>query len=138
MYCILYKWFLHQIRPRRNTSARIRTITAASTQLLRQFMPPSEPSTFIILGLTTAGKRFRPSDWAERLCGVMCAFGAERKMKYSPYVGPGEYNGEKAVFVDGRLNEIEPEIYRFILDFAHDNELQIEDGVCPVEPGRSK
>jgi len=102
------------------------------------FMAQTTSDTFIILGVTQCGKRFRPSDWAERLCGVMSAFGAERKMKYSPYVGPGDYNGEKAVFVDGRLNEVEPEIYRFILDFAKDNELQILDGVCPIEPGQRK
>ncbi|MBI4740066.1 MAG: DUF3579 domain-containing protein [Betaproteobacteria bacterium] len=87
----------------------------------------------IIVGLTTAGKKFRPSDWAERLCGVLSAFGAEKKMKYSPYVGPGDFNGEKAVFVDGRLYEIEPMAYRFILNFAQDNDLQIVEGVCPID-----
>ncbi|MEY2631387.1 MAG: hypothetical protein RIR00_41, partial [Pseudomonadota bacterium] len=82
-------------------------------------------STFIIVGLTREGRKFRPSDWAERLCGVMSAFGAEKKMKYSPFVGPGDYNGEKAVFVDGRLNEVEPMAFRFLLNFAQDNDLQI-------------
>jgi hypothetical protein len=94
-------------------------------------LPESAP--FVIIGLTVDGKRFRPSDWAERLCGVMSAFGAERRMKYSPYVGPGEYGGEKAVFVDGRLNEIEPMIYRFVLNFAQDNDLQVVSGLCPIE-----
>ena len=96
-------------------------------------MTTPESTTFIIVGLTTQGRKFRPSDWAERLCGVMSAFGAERKMKYSPYVGPGDYNGEKAVFVDGRLGEIEPMAYRFMLNFAQDNDLQIIDGVCPID-----
>ena len=90
--------------------------------------------TFIILGLTKEGRKFRPSDWAERLCGVMSAFGAEKKMKYSPYVGPGDYSGEKAVFVDGRLHEVEPMAYRFLLNFAGDNDLQVVSGVCPIEP----
>ena len=90
-------------------------------------------TTFIIVGLTREGRKFRPSDCAERLCGVMSAFGAERKMKYSPYVGPGDYNGEKAVFVDGRLGEVEPMAYRFMLNFAQDNDLQIVDGVCSLE-----
>ncbi|MBL8423550.1 MAG: DUF3579 domain-containing protein, partial [Candidatus Accumulibacter phosphatis] len=31
-------------------------------------MTTSSHSSFIIVGLTTAGKKFRPSDWAERLC----------------------------------------------------------------------
>ena len=83
-------------------------------------MTTSESTTFIIVGLTKQGKKFRPSDWAERLCGVMSAFGAEKKMKYSPYVGPGDYSGEKAVFVDGRLHEVEPMAYRFLLNFAGD------------------
>lgn len=95
-------------------------------------MTTHESTTFIIVGLTKDGKKFRPSDWAERLCGVMSAFGAERKMKYSPYVGPGEYSGEKAVFVDGRLGEVEPMAYRFMLNFAQDNDLQIVDGVCII------
>ena len=96
-------------------------------------MTNPELTAFIIVGLTKNGKTFRPSDWAERLCGVMSAFGAERKMKYSPYVGPGEYNGEKAVFIDGRLSEIEPMAYRFMLNFAQDNDLQIIDGVCSLD-----
>jgi hypothetical protein len=96
-------------------------------------MTTSESTTFVIVGLTTQGRKFRPSDWAERLCGVMSAFGTERRMKYSPYVGPGDYNGEKAVFVDGRLGEIEPMAYRFMLNFAQDNDLQIIDGVCPLD-----
>ena len=96
-------------------------------------MTTPESTPFIIVGKTREGRKFRPSDWAERLCGVMSAFGAERKMKYSPYVGPGEYNGEKAVFIDGRLGEVEPMAYRFMLNFAQDNDLQIVDGVCSLE-----
>jgi len=82
-------------------------------------------SSFIIVGVTTAGLKFRPSDWAERLCGVLSVFGAEKRMRYSPYVGPRTYKGEKAVFVDGRLYEIEPMAYRFVLHFAQDNDLQM-------------
>lgn len=85
---------------------------------------------FIIVGLTHEGRRFRPSDWAERLCGVMSAFGAEKRMKYSPYVGPCSSSGEKAVFVDGRLYDIEPLAYRFLRNFAADNELQLVEGCC--------
>lgn len=88
-------------------------------------MTTSSHSSFIIVGLTITGKKFRPSDWAERLCGVLSVFGAEKRMRYSPYVGPRTYKGEKAVFVDGRLYEIEPMAYRFVLHFAEDNDLQL-------------
>ena len=43
---------------------------------------------FVIQGVTREGKPFRPSDWAERLCGVMSAFGGDHRMQYSPYVHP--------------------------------------------------
>ncbi len=96
-------------------------------------MSISSDHTFIIVGLTNAGSKFRPSDWAERLCGVLSAFGKEKKMKYSPYVGPGDYNGDRAVFVDGRLYTVEPMAYRFIRNFAQDNDLLMIDGVCPID-----
>ena len=92
----------------------------------------SSSTPYIIIGLTSKGRRFRPSDWAERLCGVLSAFGAEKKMKYSRYVGPGHYNDEKAVFVDGALYDIEPMAYRFVLNFAVDNDLQLIEGACPI------
>lgn len=81
--------------------------------------------SFTIVGLTREGKRFRPSDWAERLCGVMSAFGAEKRMKYSPYVSPCTYNNEKAVFIDMQLHALEPMAYKFMANFAHDNDLQV-------------
>ena len=63
---------------------------------------------FVIRGVTLAGKPFRPSDWAERLCGVMSAFGSDGRMQYSPYVYPVTSEGTKCVVVDVRLKDIEP------------------------------
>lgn len=81
--------------------------------------------SFIIVGLTLEGRRFRPSDWAERLCGIMSVFGAERRMAYSPYVQPGTHEGEKCVFVDARIRDIEPMAYAFLVNFAKDNNLKV-------------
>ena len=83
---------------------------------------------FIIQGLTLDGKPFRPSDWAERLCGVMSVFGADNRMQYSPYVHPVTAAGIRCVVVDVRLEAIEPMAYRFLLSFAKDNELKTRDG----------
>ncbi|MCX8086183.1 MAG: DUF3579 domain-containing protein [Rhodocyclaceae bacterium] len=88
-------------------------------------MPAFVAENFVILGVTLAGRRFRPSDWAERLCGIMSAFGAERRMTYSPYVQPGNLDGEKCVFVDGRIYDVEPMAYTFLVNFARDNELKV-------------
>jgi len=83
---------------------------------------------FVIQGITLDGKPFRPSDWAERLCGVMSAFGGDNRMVYSPFVHPITANGVRCVVVDVRLETVEPMAYRFLLSFAKDNELQVRQG----------
>lgn len=89
-------------------------------------MPTTKPENFIILGLTHEGRRFRPSDWAERLCGVMSVFGGDqRRVGYSPFVKPGHHDGEKCVFVDARIHDVEPMAYSFLTHFARDNELTV-------------
>jgi hypothetical protein len=82
---------------------------------------------FVIRGTTLDGKPFRPSDWAERLCRVMSAFGGDH-LQYSPFVHPVTANGVRCVVVDVRLEQIEPMAYRFLINFAKDNELQVRDG----------
>jgi hypothetical protein len=91
-------------------------------------MPEGAAVEFVILGATLEGKVFRPSDWAERLCGVMATFGNDQRMQYSPFVHPVTVNGVRCVVVDARLEQIEPMAYRFLVNFAKDNELQVRDG----------
>lgn len=93
---------------------------------------------FVIIGQTLDGRTFRPSDWAERLAGVMAGFrpsrpsagrapvGSQRQLGYSPYVQPGNYNGFKAVFIDRRLHALEPMAHHFVINFARDNGLRTE------------
>ncbi len=92
---------------------------------------PARAPSFVILGTTGSGKAFRPSDWADRLCGVMAPFrpggaGPQAHLSYSPYVMPGIREGVRCVHVDGRLNEIEPMAYKFLQTFAQDNDLLVE------------
>jgi len=90
-------------------------------------MPSTHSSEIIIRGLTTAGRTFRPSDWSDRLSGVLSTFGADHRMSYSPYVRPVTIEGVRCVVVDKKLQEIEPMAYNFLLSFARDNDLQIVD-----------
>ncbi|MEZ5649632.1 MAG: DUF3579 domain-containing protein [Burkholderiaceae bacterium] len=94
-------------------------------------MPQSDtPLSFVIVGRTQAGQTFRPSDWAERLCGVMSQYRPKRRagshLTYSPFVMPGQHQGVKAVFVDAALYALEPMAFRFLENFARDNHLVIE------------
>ncbi len=46
-------------------------------------------------------------------------------MTYSPYVQPGDLDGEKCVFVDARIHDVEPMAYTFLVNFARDNHLRV-------------
>ena len=52
----------------------------------------------VIQGVTAAGEKFRPSDWAERLCGMMSVFGEDRQLSYSPYLKPATVDGIVSVW----------------------------------------
>ncbi|WP_395687065.1 DUF3579 domain-containing protein [Caenimonas koreensis] len=87
----------------------------------------------VILGRTRDGKTFRPSDWAERLAGVMSSFrpgGATlgSHLSYSPWCVPNLVDGVKAVIVNAELRSAEPMAWDFVMNFAKDNELEIADG----------
>ena len=89
------------------------------------------PEGLVIQGITRTGRAFRPSDWAERLCGVLSTFGGDQQMRYSPFVRPILMDGVRCVFVKPALRTIEPRAYRFLLDFANDNELVVIDPTRP-------
>ena len=82
----------------------------------------------VIQGVTEAGQPFRPSDWAERLCGMMSIFGEDSRLSYSPYLKPIMSGGTRCVVVDIRLEELDPAAFRFLLSFARDNELKLRPG----------
>ena len=90
---------------------------------------PQSKEVFI-QGVTVDGKTFRPSDWAERLAGVMCSFrpgGAQpgSHLSYSPWCIPTTVNGIKCVVVHQDLRAYEPMAWDFVLNFARDNQLQV-------------
>ena len=94
-------------------------------------------SDLIIKGLTLDGQQFRPSDWSDRLCGVMSAFGADEQLRYSPLITPALRDGLRCVIVRRELAALEPRLFRFFLSFAVDNELQITfdaDAVATLLP----
>lgn len=101
------------------------------TQLVRQF---------IIHGTTQDGHRFRPSDWAERLAGVMSQFRPAGfpggYLTYSPYVVPTLLDGVRCVVVDYRLRDLEPLAWKFVVDFAGDNHLQTSEQEIEDTSGR--
>ncbi|MBL8370110.1 MAG: DUF3579 domain-containing protein [Burkholderiaceae bacterium] len=82
-----------------------------------------------IQGITLDGRTFRPSDWAERLAGVMSQFrpGGARPgshLGYSPWCVPTTLGSVKCVVVHSDLQAHEPMAWDFVMNFARDNQLQ--------------
>jgi hypothetical protein len=93
-------------------------------------MVPTTPTQLLIQGVTRDGRTFRPSDWAERLAGVMSQFrpgGAQpgSHLSYSPWCVPRVIDGIKTVVVHSDLRAHEPMAWDFVLNFARDNDLQV-------------
>jgi hypothetical protein len=80
----------------------------------------------IIRGTTSSGHTFRPSDWAERLAGILSTFGLDSRINYSPYVHPTTVNGVKSIVVDTGLQQIDSRAWSFVMGFAKDNDLVVE------------
>ena len=69
---------------------------------------PTSPSSSSSRAPPRKGRCFARATGAERLCGVMAAFGTDQHLAYSPYVHPITSNGIRCVVVDMRLEEVEP------------------------------
>jgi hypothetical protein len=80
----------------------------------------------IIVGVTEAGKKFRPSDWAERMCGNLCTF-RNRRIIYSPLLRPAIREGYKSVIISNQLSIKHPNLYKELLEFAKTNRLVVKE-----------
>jgi hypothetical protein len=98
-------------------------------------MPAELPHEIVIQGVTAAGRTFRPSDWSERLCGMMSVFSEDRHLSYSPYLKPVVAGGLSCVVINRKLETLDPGAFQFLMDFARDNELLTRSGRNPEASG---
>lgn len=104
-------------------------------------MTSPKPREIFIQGITRDGRTFRPSDWAERLAGVMSCFrpgggqpGRSGPLGYSPYCVPTVVGGVKCVVVNEAIRQIEPMAWDFVMNFARDNDLQMVEACLIPDP----
>ena len=81
----------------------------------------------IIEGTTLGGRKFRPSDWAERMSGALSTFGPDQRIRYSPLLQPTTINGTKCIIIDPSLQEHFPEMYAYIMGWADKNDLIVSE-----------
>jgi hypothetical protein len=105
-------------------------------------MVSSSAKEVFIQGITRDGRIFRPSDWAERLAGVMSSFrpgGAQpgSHLGYSPWCIPTLINGVKSVVVNSELRDLDVMAWDFVINFARDNDLQVSEACLLPEQRRA-
>lgn len=87
----------------------------------------------IIEGVTESGRTFRPSDWAERMSGTLSTFGRDHRIHYSPLLHPTMINGIRCVVVDPVLEQQYPELFAYVMSWAHNNHLKVSEEDQQVE-----
>jgi hypothetical protein len=85
-----------------------------------------DPDRLIIEGVQEDGRRFRPSDWAERISANLARFGPDHRLHYASNVRPCLIGGVRCLVVERDLYLKDPEAFNFILEFAKSNQLRIQ------------
>lgn len=87
----------------------------------------------VIKGITTQGRTFRPSDWAQRLATAVAVLGPDRRIIFHPRVRVAMRQGLNCVVVDAALREEQPSLFAFLIGFAESNDLQIDDATVQAK-----
>lgn len=90
----------------------------------------------LIRGITLGRKTFRPSDWPERLAGVITLFVGERRPGYpcalSRLAMPVVVDNVKCLFVPDELRTVCADAFAFAMQFAADNDLPVALQTAPA------
>ena len=82
----------------------------------------------VIRGVTCQGRTFRPSDWADRLASILSHVGHDNRLHYSSRLCPVTRAGVRCVVVQQALEAEDPRVFKFLLDFARENDLEVIPG----------
>lgn len=91
-------------------------------------------NTTVIYGITAEGRKFRPSDWAERLAGAFADHRRGRQLAYHPHIKITNIDNVKCIQIDNRLEQENPLLFQFLIHFAYDNHLKVEGDTALLQP----
>lgn len=83
-------------------------------------------TNWLIEGITEDGRRFRPSDWVDRLSSALASFGPDQRLRYG-LAQPCFVDGQKCLLVNERLETENPDGFEYVRGFARANGLRISD-----------
>lgn len=87
----------------------------------------------LIEGVTENGRKFRPSDWVDRVACTLATFGPDRRLLFSNALRPVSYNGGKAILIDCSLQDSRPDVWEQVMGFARSNQLRLHFAVDKEE-----
>lgn len=93
---------------------------------------PGVHCRYIIEGYTEDGRKFRPSDWIDRISSMMASYGRQHRLVYSELLHPELYDGQKCLIIDDRLEQENPGMYEYVMNFVRSNGLRMRK-VCDID-----
>ena len=89
---------------------------------------------YIIEGYTEDGRKFRPSDWIDRIASMGATYHMQR-LVYSDLLHPELYEGQKCLVLDTELEIKNPGMFQYVMNFVKSNALKMTQ-VCDVEDSK--
>ena len=88
----------------------------------------------VIRSIKNDGSRFRPSDWIDRISSTLATFHhlSEHKHSISVKARPCIIDGEKCFVVNSQLEQLNPNAYNYVMQFAFSNNLNVKQNSKPV------
>lgn len=83
---------------------------------------------WVILGITLEGEAFTYPNWPERLCGMLAQQSDNNRLSYSDYLQPIHIDGLPAVVLKAELENVDPDAYKLVRQFAEENRLKVRSG----------
>jgi hypothetical protein len=84
-------------------------------------------TNWVIDGMTEDGRRFRPSDWVDRISTALASFGPDHRLRYSEDVRPCFIEGRKCLLVKKHLEKENPTAYEYVCSFVRTNGLRMDE-----------
>ncbi len=84
---------------------------------------------YIIEGYTEDGRKFRPSDWIDRISSMMASYGSAHRLVFSDLLHPELYEGQKCLIIDTELEIKDPIMFQYVMNFVKSNNLKMTQ-VC--------
>jgi len=82
--------------------------------------------SWLIEGIMQNGRPLRPSDWVERVSGVMAKFGTDHRLRYGA-VRPCFVGGKKCLLMKKTLEHDDPAAFEYVSSFVRSNGLRMSD-----------